>query len=91
LALDFSHERAVDKAHWAARLVSTAQSRVPRDIEIESYDIGDRQIYIRMRSDMKRGQLQRMLKRDDAIMRLCAYLADMGARPEFEFDDEKRS
>jgi hypothetical protein len=87
LALDPLHWRNEEKASWASMLVNAVDAAVPHLFDIEGYDIGDTLVYVRMWTDLEPAKLRRMIDTNDALIRLRARLADLGARPEFEFEE----
>ena len=86
LALDPTHWRADDKAGWATSLVGAVDAAAPHLLRVESYELRDTIIYVRMRTDQPRSKIRKLLREDDALRRLRARLADLGARPEFEVE-----
>lgn len=88
LALDPLHWRADDKAGWALSLVGAVDAAAPHLLRVESYEMRDTIIYVRMRTDQPRAKMRRLLRESDALRRLRARLADLGARSEFEFETE---
>ncbi|HVY86745.1 MAG TPA: hypothetical protein VG943_16555, partial [Caulobacterales bacterium] len=69
VALDPLHWRAENKAGWAMQLAAAAEAGAPHLLEIESYEITDTLVHIRMRSDAHVRALRRRLRDDDAIKR----------------------
>jgi hypothetical protein len=87
LALDPQHWRNEEKAAWTSLLINAVDAAAPHIFQIEGYDIGDTLVFIRMRSEIEPTKLRRMLDTNDALIRLRARLADLGARPDYEFED----
>jgi len=87
LALDPLHWRNDEKATWASMLVNAVDAATPHLFEIEGYDIGDTLVYIRMWTEVEPAKLKRMVASSDDLIRLRARLADLGARPEYEFEE----
>ncbi len=90
LALDLSHWRRHDKAHWAQVLANAANEGAPHLLHVEGYEIHDTLMHVRMRSNRAPKQLKKLLRDDESVMRLRARLADLGARPEFEIEADER-
>ncbi|HWA50544.1 MAG TPA: hypothetical protein VG742_19905 [Dongiaceae bacterium] len=89
LALDPYSWRAGDKADWAMRLAGATEAAAPQIISVESYEIGDTLIFLRLRTREEPKRLKKLLRNDERFMRLRARLADLDVRPEFEIDENK--
>lgn len=89
LALDLSHWRRHDKAHWVQVLANAATEGAPDLLHAEGYEIHDTLIYVRMRSKCAPKQLRKLWDGDDSLMRLRARLADLGARTEIEIEKDE--
>ena len=87
LALDLSHWRRHDKAHWAQVLAHAANEGAPHLLHVEGYELHDTLMYVRMRSPRAPKKLRKLWDDDDSLMRLRARLADLGARTEIEIDE----
>jgi hypothetical protein len=87
LALDPLHWRNEEKATWASMLVNAVDVAASHLFEIEGYDIGDTLVYVRMWTETPPAKLRKMIRSDDALVRLRARLADLGARPEYEIEE----
>ena len=88
LALDTSHWRRHDRAHWAQVLANAANDAAPHLLHVEGYEIRDTLMVVRMRSSRVPKVLKKLWRDDESLMRLRARLADLGARPEFEVEEE---
>lgn len=88
LALDPFHWRAQDKADWAVRLASAVEAAAPRGFRVEGYEISDTLIRVRLRCDAPAGRAMKTLRDSESIKRLHARLGDLGARAEFELEEE---
>jgi hypothetical protein len=86
LALDPVSWRADDKAGWAYTLISAVEAAAPSLFQVESYEMRDTTIYVHLRTDVPPARLRKLLRDDDALIRLRARLADLGARAEFEIE-----
>lgn len=86
LALDPSYWRADDKIGWAQSLVGAVETGAPYLLHVEGYEIHDTTLYVQMRTNETQQRLRKLLRDDDGLKRLRMRLADMGARPRFEFD-----
>ena len=84
LALDPADWRSEDRAGWAESLIRAVEAAAPHLLQVEGYEIRDTIMYVRIRAADTPGRMRRLLKEDDALIRLRARLADLGARPEFE-------
>jgi hypothetical protein len=85
LALDPISPRADDKAGWAAQLVAAVEAGAPK-LSVESYEIRDTLVYVRLNSPETKNALRKSLRESEAFMRLRARLGDLGARMEAEVD-----
>lgn len=86
LGLDPAHWRADDKAGWAISLVAAVDAAAPHLLRVENYEIRDTLVLVSLRTNEPPGRMRQLLAGDDALIRLRARLADLGARPEFEFE-----
>lgn len=86
LALDPSSWRAHDKLAWASNLINVVETAAPYVWRVEGYELGDTMLYVRLRTNQKRAQMRKLLRHDEKFMRLRVRLADLGARPEFQFE-----
>jgi len=91
LALDPYSWRADDRAGWAMTLAHAADAAAPDLAIVESIDIGDTLVYIRMRAYERPQRLKKRLRDDETFIRLRARLADLDARAEYEIDDDPAS
>ncbi|MES1158643.1 MAG: hypothetical protein ABUL42_01995 [Terricaulis silvestris] len=89
VALDPKYWGRNDKAWWASKLASAAEAAAPDLMQVETYEITDTLVNIRMRSDEQMKRLRKRLRDDDAVMRLRARLADLGGRADFEIEDDE--
>ena len=48
--------------------------------------LADTILFVRMRTNQAPARMRKLLREDDALMRLRARLADLGARSEFEIE-----
>lgn len=88
LALDLTHWRRHDRAFWAQTLAAAANEAAPHIMHVESYELSDTMMILRMRSN-RPPKTVRKLWRDDVIFtRLRARLADLGAHTEFDVEEE---
>lgn len=85
LALDPGSERARDKKLWAERLVAAVAAGAPR-LTVESYEIRDTLVYVRLKSPETRAALRKSLREGETYRRLRVRLADLGARMEAEIE-----
>jgi hypothetical protein len=86
LGLDPAYWLADDKAGWAASLIAAVDAAAPHLLRVETYEIRDTVVLVNMRTSEPPGRMRQLLTRDDAMIRLRTRLADLGARPEFEFE-----
>ncbi|MGE0044372.1 MAG: hypothetical protein AB7J28_11160 [Hyphomonadaceae bacterium] len=89
LALDPYHWRANDRGTWATDLAAIADSAAPNFLRVEGYDIGDVVITMRLWSPEPAKSLKKVLRDHEAIRRLRTRLADLGARPDFEIEEDE--
>mgnify|MGYP001198620932 FL=1 len=87
LALDGSHWRRHDRAHWAQVLASAANEAAPHLLHVETYELRDTLMVLRMRSSQAAKRLRKLWHDDENLMRLRARLADLGASPDFEIEE----
>lgn len=87
LALDMTHWRRHDRAHWAQVLANAANDAAPHLLHVEGYELGDTLMVVRMRSNRAPKQIIKLWRDDESFMRLRARLADLGARTEFEVEE----
>ena len=88
LALDPLDWRADDKARWAMSLVGAVEAAAPQMLQVDAYEIRDTIVFVRMRTNQSPDRMRRFWREDDAMMRLRARLADLGARPELEIEQK---
>jgi hypothetical protein len=86
LALNPLHWRAGDKASWAMSLIAAVEAAAPDLLRVEGYEIRDTLVYVRTRTNQTPARMRKLLREDDAMMRVRARLADLGARPDFEVE-----
>lgn len=87
LALDPLDWRAENKGRWVQSLVNAADAAAPHLLHVESYEVRESLVYVRMRSNRPPRLLSKLLREDESFRRLRARLADMGARGEYEIED----
>jgi hypothetical protein len=90
LALDTTHWRRHDRAHWAQVLASAANEAAPHLMHVVGYELGDTLLIVRMHSNRPPKLLKKLWREDEAFMRLRARLADLGARTEFDIEGGAR-
>ncbi|MBY0564923.1 MAG: hypothetical protein K2P58_12140 [Hyphomonadaceae bacterium] len=89
LALDLTHWRRHDRAFWAQTLATAANEAAPHVMHVEGYELGDTLMIVRLKSNRPAKVLQRLWRDDDTFLRLRARLADLGARADFEVDEDR--
>jgi hypothetical protein len=89
LALDMTHWRRHDRGHWAQVLAGAANEAAPHIMHVEGYELSDTLMTLRMRSNRTPKTLRKLWRDDEVFMRLRARLADLGARTEFEVEEDK--
>jgi hypothetical protein len=90
LALDLTHWRRHDKAYWVQVLTSAVDSAAPDLMQVESYEVHDTLIYVRARANRPAKLVRRLVEDHEHFLRLRARLADLGALPEFEIEEDDR-
>jgi hypothetical protein len=87
LALDLSHWRRHDRAHWVQVLATAVMEAAPELLEAEGYELHDTEIYVRMRSKRPPKKLRKLWEDDESLIRLRARLVDLGARADLEIEE----
>jgi hypothetical protein len=88
LMLDMTHWRRHDRGHWAQVLANAADEAAPQWMQVVGYELGDTLLTLRLRSNRPAKQLRKLWNDHDVFLRLKARLADLGARADFEAEDE---
>lgn len=88
LALDLTHWRRHDRAFWTQTLAAAANEAAPHIMHVEGYELSDALMILRMRSNRTPKALRKLWRDDEIFMRLRARLADLGARTEFDVEEE---
>lgn len=87
LALDSSHWRRHDKAHWAQVLANAANEAAPGVIEVKAFELRDTTVILRLQSPQPAKQLKKLWREGENFERLRSRFADLGARPEFAVEE----
>jgi len=88
LSLDPFDWRADDKARWAQSLIEAVEVGAGRLLSVDGYELRDTSMFIRLRANEPPGRMRKLLREGEALIRLRARLADLGARPEFSVEVE---
>ena len=88
LALDLTHWRRHDRAFWTQTLAAAANEAAPHIMHVESYELSDTLLTLRMRSSRTPKALRKLWRDDEIFMRLRARLVDLGAHSEFDVEEE---
>jgi len=89
LALDPHHWRAEDKAGWALALIGAAEIAAPQILQIDRYEIGDTIVTVHMWSPEPPKRIAKLLRDHESFRRLRTRIADLGARADFDIEDEQ--
>lgn len=89
LALDLTHWRRHDKLFWVQVLAEAVNTTAPDLVQVESYEVGDTLVHMRVRATRPPKAMRKLLNDDEDFMRLRARLADLGARSEFEIEEDE--
>jgi hypothetical protein len=88
LALEPSHWRRHDRGFWAQVLAGAVDEAAPHIMRVENYELQDMLILVRARASRPPKAMKKLLRDDEGFWRLRSRLADLGARPEFEIEED---
>jgi hypothetical protein len=87
LELAPEHWRRHDRAFWARTLAAAIDEAAPHMMRVESYELQDMMVRVHVRAKRARKVMWKLLSEDERFLRLRSRLTDLGAQPEFEFED----
>ncbi|MFZ2030840.1 MAG: hypothetical protein WAU68_11065 [Vitreimonas sp.] len=88
LALAPEHWRRHDKGFWAQTLAAAVDEAAPHMMRVDTYELHDMMVVVRARSNRPPKAMKKLLRDDESFQRLRSRLADLGAQPDFEIEDE---
>ncbi len=88
LTLDPAHWRRHDRAFWARVLAQAVDEAAPELARVESYEMRDAMIYVRVRCARPAKQMRKLLHDDEKLLRLRARMVDLGAEAEFAIEED---
>jgi hypothetical protein len=89
LALDPQHWRRHDRGFWAQTLAAAIDEAAPHMMRVEAYELHDMMLVVRARAKRAPKAMKKLLRDDEGFWRLRSRLADLGARPEFEVEEDR--
>jgi hypothetical protein len=87
LALDTSHWRRHDRAHWAQVLANAANEAAPGVLEVKAFELQETTVVLRLLAHRPANQLKKLWREDESFQRLRSRFADLGAKPEFVVEE----
>ena len=88
LALDPQHWRRHDRGFWAQTLAAAIDEAAPHMMRVDTYELHDMMVVVRARAKRAPKVMKKLLRDDENFQRLRARLVDLGARADFEIEDE---
>lgn len=88
LALDTTHWRRHDRAFWAQVLAQAVDETAPHLVRVERYEMHDSVIYVHVACSRRAKQMRKLLGESEHFLRLRSRLVDLGARAEFEIQED---
>lgn len=88
LALEPEHWRRHDRGYWAQILAGAVDDAAPELMRVTTYELQDTLILVHARAKRPAKVMKKLLRKDDAFMRLRSRLVDLGARPDIEIVEE---
>jgi len=88
LALQPEHWRRHDRAFWAQTLAAAIDEAAPHVMRVDTYELHDMMLVVRARARRAPKAMKRLLRDDESFQRLRSRLVDLGARTDFEIEDE---
>ncbi len=89
LRLDPGHWRRHDRAFWAQTLAVAADEAAPNLMRVESYELDEAYVVLRLRARLSAREMARRWERDEALQRLRARLFDLGGAAEFAVEEDE--
>ena len=87
LALDMTHWRRHDRAHWAQVLAQAADGAAPDLMRVEAYELHDATIVLRMQARRPAKQMWKLWRDDERFLRLKSRFVDLGGQPEIDIEE----
>lgn len=88
LALQPEHWRRHDRAFWAQTLAAAIDEAAPHVMRVDKYELHDMMLVVRARARRTPKVMKKLLRDDESFHRLRSRLVDLGARTDFEIEDE---
>lgn len=88
LTLDQTHWRRHDRGFWAQVLAQAVSEAAPEVLRVDSYEMRDRDITMKLRGRLPVRQMRRLLDEHEAFLRLRSRLVDLGAEAAFVVEEE---
>ncbi len=88
LALQSEHWRRHDRGFWAQTLAAAIDEAAPHVMRVDTYELHDMMLVVRARARRAPKAMQKLLRDDESFQRLRSRLVDLGARTDFEIEDE---
>lgn len=88
LALQPEHWRRHDRGFWAQTLAAAIDEAAPHMMRVDSYELNDMMVVVRARAKRAPKVMKKLLRDDENFQRLRSRLVDLGARTDFEIEDE---
>ena len=88
LALQPEHWRRHDRAFWAQTLAAAIDEAAPHVMRVDTYELHDMMLVVRARARRAPKAMKRLFRDDESFQRLHSRLVDLGARTDFEIEDE---
>ena len=88
LALSPEHWRRHDRGFWAQTLAAAIDEAAPHMMRVDTYELHDMMVVVRARARRAPKVMKKLLRDDENFQRLRARLVDLGARTDFEIEDE---
>jgi hypothetical protein len=88
LALEPEHWRRHDRGFWVQTLAAAIDEAAPHMMRVDTYELHDMMVVVRARARRAPKVMKKLLRDDENFQRLRARLVDLGARADFEIEDE---
>ncbi len=87
LALDMTHWRRHDRAHWAQVLAQAADEAAPGLMRVEAYELQEAVVLLRLRAHRPAKQIWKLWRDDERFQRLKSRFVDLGGRAEIDIEE----
>lgn len=89
LALDMTHWRRHDRAHWAQVLAQAADEAAPNLLKVVAYELQEAVVILRMRAGRPAKQMWKLWRDDERFLRLKSRFVDLGGQAEIEIEESE--